>query len=62
MIGVVTNKGGESYQIDIGSSMAASLPFLAFEGATKKNKPQLKVDCYYAVHQYLNFTISFCSS
>jgi lipid A disaccharide synthetase len=23
--------------------MAASLPFLAFEGATKKNKPQLKV-------------------
>jgi hypothetical protein len=27
--------------------MAASLPFLAFEGATKKNKPQLKVVCYY---------------
>ena len=43
VIGVVTNKGGESYQIDIGSSMAASLPFLAFEGATKKNKPQLKI-------------------
>lgn len=43
VIGIITNKGGESYQVDIGSCMAASLPFLAFEGATKKNKPQLKV-------------------
>ncbi|CAB3982549.1 exosome complex component rrp40 [Paramuricea clavata] len=43
VVGIVTNRGGESYQVDIGSSMASALPFLAFEGATKKNKPQLKI-------------------
>ena len=44
VLGIITNKGGESYKVDIGSSMPASLPFLAFEGATKKNKPLLKVN------------------
>lgn len=47
VLGIITNKGGESYKVDIGSSMPASLPFLAFEGATKKNKPLLKVNIFY---------------
>ncbi len=35
--------------------MAASLPFLAFEGATKKNKPQLEV--VYVLFQYSNLIL-----
>jgi exosome complex component RRP40 len=43
VIGVVTQKVGEGYRIDIGSAHPASLDGLAFEGATKRNKPNLKV-------------------
>ncbi|KAF8967132.1 hypothetical protein BDZ97DRAFT_1903534 [Flammula alnicola] len=45
VIGVVTQKVGEGYRIDIGSAHPASLDGLAFEGATKRNKPNLKVGC-----------------
>ncbi|KAJ3508910.1 hypothetical protein NLJ89_g5502 [Agrocybe chaxingu] len=43
VIGVVTQRIGEGYRIDIGSAHPASLDGLAFEGATKRNKPNLKV-------------------
>jgi len=43
VIGVVTQKVGEGYRVDIGSAHPASLDGLAFEGATKRNKPNLKV-------------------
>lgn len=33
----------EGYRVDIGSAQAASLDALAFEGATKRSKPNLKV-------------------
>ncbi|KAH6569458.1 hypothetical protein BASA62_004829 [Batrachochytrium salamandrivorans] len=33
----------ENYRVDIGSPHPASLPVLAFEGATKRNKPNLDV-------------------
>lgn len=43
VIGVVTGRSGEGWRVDIGSAHPASLDGLAFEGATKRNKPNLKV-------------------
>ncbi|KIJ54577.1 hypothetical protein M422DRAFT_220890 [Sphaerobolus stellatus SS14] len=45
VIGVVTARigGAEAYRVDIGSSHPAQLDGLAFEGATKRNRPMLKV-------------------
>ncbi|KAH7103017.1 exosome complex exonuclease RRP40 [Auriculariales sp. MPI-PUGE-AT-0066] len=43
VIGVVSQKAGEGYRVDIGSAHAASLDGLAFEGASKRNKPTLKI-------------------
>ena len=43
VIGVVTARSGENWRVDIGSAHAASLDGLAFEGATKRNRPNLKV-------------------
>ena len=43
VIGVVVNKSGDIFKVDIGSSEQASLSYLAFEGATKKNRPDIKV-------------------
>jgi exosome complex RNA-binding protein Rrp4 len=42
-VGVVTARLGESYRVDIGSAHSANLDALAFEGATKRNRPNLKV-------------------
>jgi len=43
VIGVVTAKGGDIFRVDIGTSEPASLSYLAFEGATKRNRPDVKV-------------------
>ncbi|KAF8231757.1 exosome complex exonuclease RRP40 [Tricholoma matsutake] len=43
VIGIITQKLGEGFRVDIGSAHHASLDGLAFEGATKRNKPNLKV-------------------
>ncbi|KAM4809745.1 exosome complex component RRP40 [Rhinophrynus dorsalis] len=43
VIGIVTTKSGDIFKVDIGGSEQASLSFLAFEGATKKNRPNVKV-------------------
>ncbi|KAH7921325.1 hypothetical protein BV22DRAFT_1114479 [Leucogyrophana mollusca] len=43
VIGVVVGRSGEGWRVDIGSAHSASLDGLAFEGATKRNKPNLKV-------------------
>jgi exosome complex component RRP40 len=43
VVGVVRDKQGEQYRVDIGASHTALLPFLAFEGATKRNRPNLQV-------------------
>lgn len=43
VIGVVTQKSGDIFKVDIGSSEQASLSYLAFEGATKKNRPDVQV-------------------
>ncbi|KAI9298379.1 exosome complex exonuclease RRP40, partial [Neoconidiobolus thromboides FSU 785] len=43
VLGVVTKKLGEGYVIDIGSAQRCNLSGNAFEGATKKTRPNLKV-------------------
>lgn len=43
VVGVVLEKHAESYRVEIGASQPASLPALAFEGATKRNRPNLAV-------------------
>lgn len=43
VIGVIVQKAGEGFRVDIGSAHSASLDGLAFEGATKRNRPNLKV-------------------
>ena len=43
VIGIVTKTGAENFKIDIGSSMPAVLGNLSFEGATKRNRPNLQV-------------------
>ncbi|XP_052867352.1 exosome complex component RRP40 [Anopheles cruzii] len=49
VIGVVTAKAGDIFRVDIGSSETASLSYVAFEGATKKNRPDVNVgDIVYA--------------
>ncbi len=40
VVGVVTSKAGDFFRVDIGVSETASLSYLAFEGATKKNRQE----------------------
>ncbi|GAB4813358.1 hypothetical protein N2152v2_000404 [Parachlorella kessleri] len=49
VIGVVTDKHSENFDVDIGGPFKALLPVLAFEGATRRNRPNLQVgDLVYA--------------
>nr|CAB3244001.1 exosome complex component RRP40-like [Phallusia mammillata] len=41
VIGVISGKQGDYYKVDIGSSDQALLNFLSFEGASKRNRPNL---------------------
>jgi exosome complex component RRP40 len=43
VVGVVTDKHAEQFNIDIRAPFFAKLPVLAFEGATKANRPHLAV-------------------
>lgn len=43
VIGVVIQKAGDIFRVDIGASEPAALSYLAFEGATKKNRPNVSV-------------------
>ncbi|GAA6012839.1 hypothetical protein JCM11491_006195 [Sporobolomyces phaffii] len=43
VLGIVTARYAEGYRVDLGTSQPASLDALAFEGATKRNKPNLKI-------------------
>ena len=43
VVGIIVKKAGDSLRIDIGSGEYASLSMLAFEGATKKQKPDVQV-------------------
>ncbi|KAG8228680.1 hypothetical protein J437_LFUL008668 [Ladona fulva] len=49
VVGVVVNKSGDIFKVDIGASELASLAYTSFEGATKKNRPDVKLgDVLYA--------------
>lgn len=49
VIGVVVQKAGDIFRVDVGGSCTASLSYLSFEGATKKNRPEVQVgDVIYA--------------
>ncbi|CAL1586828.1 unnamed protein product [Knipowitschia caucasica] len=49
VIGIVTLKSGDVFKVDVGSSEQASLSYLSFEGATKRNRPNVQVgDLVYA--------------
>lgn len=43
VIGIVVQKAGDIFRIDIGASECAVISYLAFEGATKKNRPDVHV-------------------
>lgn len=43
VIGIVSARQGEGWRVDIGSAHQASLDGLAFEGASRRNRPNLKV-------------------
>ncbi|KAF9430594.1 exosome non-catalytic core subunit rrp40 [Entomortierella beljakovae] len=43
IVGVVVGKTIEHYKVDIGSAQPALLGVLAFEGASKRNKPDIKI-------------------
>ncbi|NP_001089320.1 exosome component 3 L homeolog [Xenopus laevis] len=42
VIGIVTTRAGDIFKVEVGGSEQASLSYLAFEGATKKNRPNVK--------------------
>ncbi|XP_028816398.1 exosome complex component RRP40 [Denticeps clupeoides] len=49
VIGIITARSGDVFKVDVGGSEPASLSFLAFEGATKRNRPNVQVgDLVYA--------------
>lgn len=43
VIGVVVEKHAEEYRLRVGAAALATLPTLAFDGATKRNRPHLEV-------------------
>ncbi|XP_076627253.1 exosome complex component Rrp40 [Colletes latitarsis] len=43
VVGIITQKAGDIFKVDIGASEHASLSYLAFEGATKKNRPDVQI-------------------
>ncbi|XP_007890128.2 exosome complex component RRP40 [Callorhinchus milii] len=43
VIGIVTTKSVDVFKVDVGGSEQASLSYLAFEGATKRNRPNVQV-------------------
>mmetsp|Transcript_23667 Transcript_23667/g.65640 ORF Transcript_23667/g.65640 Transcript_23667/m.65640 type:complete len:241 (+) Transcript_23667:223-945(+) len=42
VIGVITERHGESFNVDIRAPFLAVLPMLSFEGATRRNRPNLQ--------------------
>ncbi|KIH58008.1 hypothetical protein ANCDUO_11792 [Ancylostoma duodenale] len=49
VIGIVTGSMGDFFKLDIGTAESAVISFLSFEGATKRNRPELKIgDVVYA--------------
>lgn len=43
VVGVVLERRVETYRVEIGGTCAAQLPHLAFDGASRRNKPDLPI-------------------
>ncbi|KAG0308352.1 exosome non-catalytic core subunit rrp40 [Dissophora globulifera] len=43
VVGVVVTKNADNYKVDIGAAQQALLGVLAFEGASKRNRPDIKI-------------------
>eukprot|EP01100_Stratorugosa_tubuloviscum_P014839 TRINITY_DN8168_c0_g1_i1.p1 TRINITY_DN8168_c0_g1~~TRINITY_DN8168_c0_g1_i1.p1 ORF type:complete len:283 (+),score=138.85 TRINITY_DN8168_c0_g1_i1:46-849(+) len=43
VLGIIIDRNMDSYKVDIGCALMATLPVLAFEGATKKNRPNIQI-------------------
>ena len=57
VLGTIIARHAEGYRVDIGSSQMAQLDALAFEGATKRSKPNLKVSSFqHAVSKLIYIT------
>lgn len=46
VLGIIIARHADGYRVDLGSSQMAQLDALAFEGATKRSKPNLKVSWF----------------
>lgn len=57
VIGVIKNKTGENFIVDINAPMDGILGNLEFDGATKRNKPNLNIGdiVYTRVAEYSKF-------
>lgn len=47
VVGIIEDKGGDFYRVNIFSPSSAMLGRLSFEGATKRNKPELSRGFYF---------------
>ena len=43
MIGIIVGRAMDEYRVDIGGAHIAMMSTITFEGATQRNKPDLKV-------------------
>ncbi len=59
MVGIVHQRLGEGYRVDIGTAHSASLDGLAFEGATKRNKPNLKAFLLIPFLAYVDLKLAY---
>jgi exosome complex component RRP40 len=64
----VIQKLGDAFKVDIGTAHAAVLSLTAFEGASKRNRPNINVSGYIYLcisiqksHKNILFTIKFHS-
>lgn len=57
VVGIVSARQGEGWRVDIGAAHQASLDGLAFEGASRRNRPNLKVRSSY-IEQVPNANIN----
>lgn len=67
VIGIVVNRYSDHYEVDIGAPFLALLPVLAFDNATRRNRPNLKEgDAVYcrvdAAHRDLQPTVTCLTS
>lgn len=55
VIGIVTQKVGDTWKVDIGGIEKGEIDFMSFENATKKNRPDVKVgDLLYVTVTVIN--------